>query len=142
MLWVIAETSLCFKMLESNRLHSGGKTQKIMWTWIIFFRRVDMVEAKWHALRILIVRPRTNFTSVLKNTVQTPFFLFFLFYLMKLVQWWRIKKSKEQMLELGSKELILESYTGSPVNPMTHIRKNKWWLNSLIDGHILICWNI
>ena len=37
---------------------------------------------------------------------------------MKLVQWWRIKESK--MLELGSKELILESNTGSPVNPMTH----------------------
>lgn len=75
-LWVIAETSLCFKMLESNRLHSGGKTQKIMWTWIIFFRRVDAVKAKWHALNINCTFSNQQYVRIQKHC-PTTIFLFF-----------------------------------------------------------------
>ena len=69
-------------MLESNRLHSGGKTQKIMWTWIIFFRRVDKVEAKWHALNINCTSTNQLYVYTWKHCPTTFFLFIFLFYLM------------------------------------------------------------
>ena len=56
--------------------------------------------------------------SVLKNTVQKPFF----FVLLDEVSAVMTNQKEEKMSELGSTELILESDTGPPVLPMTHIK--------------------